>query len=107
MPPAGRFLKKAPQKLLQNWCAETLRRFEPRTAHAQKRERALFVCRVARGVYVLRALARRTKMTRITPYNEVFADFAVKISPKVFEGRRELFSKSSLHVFPDKLQFII
>ena len=77
----GRFLKKAPQKLLQHWYAETSRHFEPRTAHAEKRERALFVSGVARGVYVLRASARRTKMTRITPYNEVFADFIV---PKKF-----------------------
>ncbi|MBE6661815.1 MAG: hypothetical protein E7606_00885 [Ruminococcaceae bacterium] len=31
-------------------------------------------------------------------YNKAFADFVVKNSRKVFEGGRELFSKSSLHV---------
>ena len=74
-------LKKAGRKLLQHWYVQTSRHFEPRTAHAEKRERALFVFGVARGIYVLRALARRTKMTRITPYNEVFADVIV---PKKF-----------------------
>ena len=74
-------LKKAGRKLLQHWYVQTSRHFEPRTAHAEKRERALFVFGVARGIYVLRALARRTKMTRITPYNEVFTDFIV---PKKF-----------------------
>ena len=86
VPPAASLLKKAGRKLLQHWCLQTSRHFAPRTAHAEKRKRAFFVSGVARGVYVLRALARRTKMTRIPHYNEVFADFLVKISPKVFEG---------------------
>ena len=110
VPPAASLLKKAGRKLLQHWYAYTLRHFEPRTAHTQKRERALFVCDVARGVYVLRALARRTKMTwktfTILLLQTILFE-KVHFPQKVLRGCGGTFSKVPPHVLPDKSKFEI
>ena len=102
MLPAASLLKKAGRKLLQNGSAQTIRHFEPR-ASMRKRERALFVRLVTRGVHVLCALAQRTKMTRRTSSILLLQTLLYEkcsFCPKVFGGCRGLFSKSPLHVLP-------